>query len=302
MKSIQFIIGLVACLQIAGPLSAQDRGNSNTPINPLPTQYFQNRYMGNASYAGLDTIWKIQAIYRKHTNSIPGSPLAISFTADGRVDKRVGVGVNIRREEAGLINRTRIGLTYAYHLPISVERNRSLSFGLSGSARFDYVDVTKTNGDWTDPSIGMYNTRSNYFDADFGMTYRDGDWTVQVALPNMVDYYKKGSREYSNSGSWNVTASYRYVVADKDLVLEPLAGLRGVRGYKNIYDFGAQVGLLNEQLRFSGIYHTSKRFTVGASAALPYKLSLQLFYSNQLSELQSYLGNAYSIGLSWGLK
>jgi type IX secretion system PorP/SprF family membrane protein len=299
---MQYIIGMVACLFIASSLSAQNSGYSNTPVNPLPSQYFKNRYIGNPAFAGLDSTWHIHAAYRKHTNQIPGAPVAVSFTGDGRVVNRVGIGVNILRDQAGLINRTKLAFTYAYHLPVSQARNSMLSFGISGSARFDYIDVTKASGDLTDPSIGLYNIRSNYFDADFGMTYTDDQWTLQVALPNLVDHYRKGSKNYSNSGSWNLMASYRYVLEAKDVVVEPLLGFRGIRGYKNIYDFGAQVGLMQEQLRLSGIYHSSKRFTLGATVALPYHLGLQFYYSSPFSELQNYLGNAFTIGLSWNIR
>lgn len=296
----RYIWGVVFCL-LAQQSIAQRFGNTSSQVAPMGTQYFQNQYLGNPSFAGVDTGLHINGAYRRQWNDVPGAPIAMAFTADYLWGKRVGTGLNVFRDEAGLITRTRVSLTYAYHLPLSLSGRQQLHFGLSAGLRNDRLDLSKLNGEAADPSLGLYNRRDNYFDVDYGMAYTDGHLTLQAALPNVVGYFKSENKDVANSDTWFAAASYKIGIGDQLTSIEPKACFRGVRGFDNVFDLGANFVLLNNWLNVFGMYHTSQNFTLGAGFSYRTKFGLQLIYTSQTAGLKNYLGDSFTLGLTVNL-
>src|SRR5690606_37511797 len=87
-------------------------------LYPLGSLYYQNEYIGNPAMAGVEEGLKLNGIIRKQWTNIPGSPLYQSLTATYHHKERVGLGMNFYNESAGLLKRTRLTATYAYHLPL----------------------------------------------------------------------------------------------------------------------------------------------------------------------------------------
>ncbi|WP_162946174.1 PorP/SprF family type IX secretion system membrane protein [Chitinophaga barathri] len=296
----RYIWGFMLCL-LAQQAGAQTWGNTSTQVAPLGTQYFQNQYLGNPSFAGVDTGLHLNGAYRRQWNDVPGAPVAMAFTADYLVGKRVGAGLNIFRDEAGLITRTRVSVTYAYHLPLSLSGRQKLHFGLSAGLRNDRLDLSKLNGDATDPSLNLFNRRDNYFDVDFGVAYTDGHLNIQAALPNVVGYFQSDNKDIANSSTWFTAVSYRVDVGEGFTSIEPKVCFRAVRGFDNIFDFGANIALLNNWVNVFGMYHTSQNFTVGAGFSYRTRFGLQLIYSTQTAGLKNYLGDNFTLGLTVNL-
>ncbi|WP_349318272.1 PorP/SprF family type IX secretion system membrane protein [Chitinophaga sp. MM2321] len=302
MKS--YIVAGIGCLMFSITIQqagAQSLGNTSTLVDPPATQYFQNQYIGNPSFAGIDSGLYINGAYRRQLKNDPGVPVTMSFTADYLVGNRVGAGLNVYRDVAGLISRTRVSLTYAYHMPLSQTGQQQLHFGLSAGLRNDRLDIKNINGDINDPSIGMYNRRDNYFDGDFGMAYTDGHLNLQAALPNVVGYFSKENREIANSATFYAAASYRFYIGNEFTSIEPKACFRGVRGYDNIFDFGANVVFLDNWVNLFGLYHTSKNYTLGAGFNFRSAVGVQLIYTSQTAGLRSYLDNNFTLALTINL-
>lgn len=298
MKKICCIILLLAAAQM---VKAQSWGNSSPQIDPLGTQYFENQYLGNPAFAGIDSGLHVHGAYRRQWNDNPGAPVTMGFTGDYLVGKRVGAGLNVFRDEAGLISRTRVSLTYAYHLPLSTSGRQALHFGLSVGLRSDFLDVSKLNGDATDPSIGMYNRRDNYFDADYGMAYTDGHLNIQAALPNVVGYFRSENEGIANSAGFFAAASYRFDIGNGLTSIEPKVCYRGVREYEDIFDLGANFVFLQNWVNVFGMYHTSQNFTVGAGFNYRSTAGVNLIYTSQTAGLRNYLGDSFTLALTINL-
>jgi type IX secretion system PorP/SprF family membrane protein len=169
----------VSCLILAAgsKAGAQSLSNAQALLEPSGTQYFQNQYLSNPAMAGIEKGLHLNAAYRKQWSGIDGAPVTKFFTADGAMGNRVGAGLNIFNDVAGLINRTRIGLTYAYHLPLS-DADHQLHFGLSLALNVQRIDYKNVNGDATDPSVSAFNRRDDYFEGEYGMAYTDTKLTL----------------------------------------------------------------------------------------------------------------------------
>jgi type IX secretion system PorP/SprF family membrane protein len=129
---------------------------SHAQSNPFQSMYFQNRYLANPAMAGIEPTLNINLGYQQQWNSFPGAPKTQSLTADDGLTDKVGVGLNVNNDQAGLIQTTRILGSYAYHVPLNGE-GQKLSFGLSLGINSSSINNSKVNGDVSDDAVQQYN-------------------------------------------------------------------------------------------------------------------------------------------------
>jgi hypothetical protein len=144
-------------------------------------------------------------------------------------------------------------------LPLNEEGSK-MHFGLSVGITSERLNTEDIVGDMSDPSIARFNNASAKVDGDFGIAYTGNKFNIQAALPNMRQLFKK---DETNAVNWTVfytALSYKFELGRKRRnKSRTKAAYRGVRGYDNIFDAGANLAVLDEQLYFSAIYHTSKK-------------------------------------------
>lgn len=273
-------------------------GNTPALLEPSATQFFQNQYLGNPAMAGIDTGLHINAAYRHQWADVQGSPETKFLTADVYAGNRVGLGLNIFNDQAGLIERTRVGLSYAYHLPLHDPR-KQLHFGLSLAFNTAYINRKNINGDASDPSVGRFNQRDNYFEGEYGMAYTDGHLTLQGALPNVISLFKKNPNSSVDGGSTYYTAvGYRFTTGNAVSSVEPKVAYRGVQGYDNILDMGANIGFLDDMFNITGLYHTTKSFTAGIGFRYKSIAGIHAFYTSQTGGIKSYVDGTFEVGIN----
>ena len=280
---------------------AQSAGSTPSLLEPSATQYFQNQYLANPAMAGIDTGLHVNAAYRHQWSDIPGSPETKFLTADYYGGNRVGVGLNIFNDQAGLIERTRVGLTYAYHLPLN-DPSKQLHFGLTLAFNTAFINRKNINGDASDPSVSKFNQRDNYFEGEYGMAYTDGHWTLQGALPNVLSIFKKDpNRSVDGGGIFYTAAAYRFNTGEGVSFVEPKVAYRGVQGYDNILDIGANVGFLNNVFNVTALYHTTNSFTGGIGLHYKQIAVLHAFYTSQTGGIKTYVDGTFEVGVTINL-
>lgn len=292
----------VSCLILAAgsKAGAQSLSNAQALLEPSGTQYFQNQYLSNPAMAGLEKGLHLNAAYRKQWSGIDGAPVTKFFTADAAVGNRVGAGLNIFNDVAGLINRTRVALTYAYHLPLS-DADHQLHFGLSLAWNVQRVDYKNLNGDAMDPSVGAFNRRDNYFEAEYGMAYTDTKLTLQASIPNIRSLVTGDNKAVDGGGIFFTAASYRFALDETITSVEPKICYRGVRGYDNIIDAGVNVSLLNNVANVMAMYHTSKSVTAGIGVKILETVAVQAMYTTQTGGVKTYVDGTYEVGVTVNL-
>jgi type IX secretion system PorP/SprF family membrane protein len=277
---------------------AQGQSLSKTPglLEPSGTQYFQNQYLGNPAMAGVEEGLHVNAAYRRQWNGIEGAPVTKYFTADYGLGNRVGAGLNVFNDVAGLINRTRVGLTYAYHLPLSEERK--LHFGLSVAWNVQRVDNKSVNGDITDPSVAAFNRRDDYFEAEYGMAYTDKHLTLQASLPNVRSLFTGDDKAVNGGRVFYAAAGYKFTMEEDAITsLEPKLCYHGIKAGTGIVDAGVNVGILNVA-NVMAMYHTSKSVTGGIGVKLAKLLTIQAMYTTQTGGVKTNVDGTYEIGVT----
>lgn len=265
-------------------------------LNPLSSQYFLNQYQVNPAYAGLNDGLNVNLNYRKQWSNIPGSPSTQNITADYKMNK-VGLGVNVYNEKAGSLQRTKAMVSYAYHLPLNNE-NQKLNFGASIGILDERVDFSRINGDMTDPSLTQFNNKGSIFEGDFGVAYTSNTLNIEGAIPNIRSFIKQENENDVDRSQFYAAASYKIKsgTGENSVLIEPKVAFRGIKGYDNIFDAGANVTFA-EKLFLMGMYHSTNSASFGAGINYKNSLSFMGFYTTETSALQGSANGTFEISV-----
>jgi len=267
-------------------------------LNLLGTQYYQNQYLSNPAMAGIDHGINFNGGYSKQWNGINSSPSVQFVSADGRV-KKVGLGLNFYNDKAGLIKRTRLLGTYAYHLPLTANGNE-LHFGISAGINSERLSTEDINGEVSDVSAARFNQRGSMLDGDFGMAYTSNHLNIQLAVPNLKNFLK---REDYNTANWNsffTTVSYKFSTdsTKSAIMFEPKLVYRGIRGGNDLLDLGVNISVFSEKIQIAAIYHSTESASFGLG--LKYKaFNIFSMYTTSTSALKGYANGNFEIGLGY---
>lgn len=301
MKTFLTIIGHTTLLLLTGCLlmkaSAQNFGNSGPIANPFTSQYFMDQYLANPAMAGLDSALNLNAVYRQQYSGLPGAPVSEAFTADYNPGSRVGLGLTAFVNTAGLINRNRFALTYAYHLPLGQE-GEQLNFGISAALAHNQIDPKGIVGDQNDPAIGEFNARKNSLEADYGMAYTDSHITWQASLINMIGYFKHIGTTTTDAATFYGAFSYKFFMNGTVNSIEPEVAYQGVKGLKSLMNAGANLVMFHHILNFFAVGNTLGGISGGVGVTYKNSLHLEASYLSQTSGLRNYTNGTYEIGIS----
>lgn len=288
IKRLAFLIAL--SIAIAAPIK------SRAQVNNFQSVYYQNQYLSNPAMAGLDKGLILNFAYRQQLNGLPGSAKLQNLSGDYGVGNNVGIGLIINNEKTGLISRTRVMGSYAYHLPVS--ENSKLHFGLSLGLNNTYLDYSAIIGDSGDQEAELFNRRPLYVDGDLGIAYTVKNLTVQGAVPNLKTVFFKDNQNQdiiTNTTIFYTAISYK-ILTDNNLNFEPKLAYRGVRGFNHILDAGVNVDMPDYHLNFTGLYHTNKSITAAVGLDLS-AVGLFLAFSTNNSSLNQSSNNNVELGL-----
>jgi len=268
-------------------------------LNPLSAIYFQNQYLANPAMAGVEEGLLIDLAYRQQWSSMPGAPVTQSITTTYNGGKRVGLGISAFNEEAGLLKRTRVMGTYAYHLPLNGEGSK-LSFGISLGFMDQRIMNENIDGNPNDNSLGNYR-RDTYIDGDFGAAFTSKGLNVQMALPNLK-YVVKQDEQVNGAvdrATFFSSVSYKFTLSEGEdgVGLEPKVCFREVQNFKNLLDIGTNLTLANNKVNVLGMYHSSRSATIGMGVNCSPALHINGLYTSQASEIRSFINGNFEINL-----
>lgn len=273
---------------------------SQAQLNPLGAQYYVNQYLANPALAGTAPGFEIFGTLKGQWTAIDGAPImqAVTLTR-GSENKKVGLGLNFYNESAGIIKRTSLKATYAYHLPVN-QGSSTLDFGLSAGYMDEWIDFNRVRGDNTDGSLANFNQRKMYFDGDFGLAFRSRRFTFQAALPNLKRLMDRDIvRAVADRSLYMTALSYKLPFDSGAGEFEPMMVYRGVQNHKDIVDVCANVSVINGKLNFTGIYHSTNSVTIGIGTVYKESLSIMCQYTTSTADLQGYSNGEAEFGIKY---
>ncbi|AFD07697.1 PorP/SprF family type IX secretion system membrane protein [Solitalea canadensis] len=268
--------------------------------NPGPAQFFFNQYQANAAMAGIDSSLNLNLSYNKQYDDMPGSSVNKLLTADYNLGKRVGLGLNLSNQKAGLLTKTRVALSYAYHLPVGGD-GQTLHFGLSAAVENNSLPINEVDGDQNDPSLQEYNSRGAYMDGDFGIAYTGSGLTLQAAMPTIRNYIVKETYSTIDRSVLYSAASYKINMGEELSSIEPKLSYTMVKGNTDIWDAGVNVKVASNLADIQAIYHSTKSYTVGLGVNMLSRIQLLALYTSETKALRTYTDGNLSLNMKISL-
>jgi type IX secretion system PorP/SprF family membrane protein len=273
---------------------------------PLYSQYFNNPFIYNPAWAGLDRYASVNLTYRRQWDNMPGGPTTMLATIDlPFYEYRSGFGANITQDQIGLFRQNKALFTYAYHIFELYENSSVFSFGLTGGLvtnRIDFSNAYIQNPN--DPRI-LDNT-GNYQGVEFtfGMNYIFQDkFQIGFTMPQFLTAGLRAIDQDQNDikmvPHFLLTAKCTLKTYDEVHRIEPMIMVRRV-GDGTVpmqFDVGAQY-TWNNTLWFNAAYRTNYS-TVASMGVHIRRLRVGFARDFAISEIQGVVGSTNEIMLGY---
>lgn len=267
-------------------------------VSPFGAGYFQNQYLLNPALSGTQQHLKVNLGYRQESASLSDRISSQYLTGEYGWNEKMGIGLNITNDLAGVLRTTRVMATYTYHIALN-ETGRSLHLGISGGVINKQIDQDDLNGEPGDVLLARGSTLDA--DADVGIAYTDNKLTVQGAFPGIVTYFGKNNDGVINRQLYFAAVAYKLAVnKEEDVVLEPKVAYRGMDGSDDIIDAGMNI-IFADKLNLFGMYHTSENVTVGAGVFIKKQFTITAIYNTGSPAMKSFSGGNFEIGIGMSL-
>lgn len=139
---------------------------------PLHSQYMMDLSMVNPAVVGSYDFTPISLNVRQQWTGFKGAPITQSLNAHKYFGKNVGLGISFFNEVTSPTRRTGMQITFAYHIPLSSDFSKDLSFAISPVIFQHYLNTDLITTDQPDDPAAV-NGYNNQFcpDANFGIMY-----------------------------------------------------------------------------------------------------------------------------------
>jgi len=211
---------------------------------PLYNQYILNPYLINPAVAGSDGYTTLNLIARNQWLGFKNAPMTQAFSVQTRLLKRsfiikhpsvkrrifkpsrsgrVGLGGLVFNDINGLMQRTGINATYAYHIRL---RESQLSFGLNGIVyQLKLHDEGLTFYNPNEPLIGTGLKRILFVpDANFGVYWLNYNYYAGLSVYQLFQsYLKLGNpawKDYHMLRHYYLFGGYRFYI-NEQFEIEP---------------------------------------------------------------------------------
>ncbi len=179
MKKILLAISLCLCF-----VYAQAQQNAQF------SQFMWAKLAYNPAYAGSSDHLSVTALHRSQWVGLEGAPTTQNVNAHSSVfRKRVGVGLNIMRDNITISNNWKIGMSYAYRIKVN---QGVISLGLEGAVKYINTDWNMAEAvEKTDEAIPTYEGQKFFPDVGIGAYYQKENFYAGLSVQNLIKAFVK---------------------------------------------------------------------------------------------------------------
>ncbi|MGF1586062.1 MAG: type IX secretion system membrane protein PorP/SprF [Bacteroidales bacterium] len=213
---------------------------SNSQQLPLISQYMMNSFLLNPAVAGNDGLSSINLTAREQWLGFENSPRTVAISGQtrllrgtpgrGRSSRRslfsrsgnVGLGGYVFNDRNGLIDRTGIQGTYAYHIHMDQSQ---LSFGISATAfqlKLDENNILLNNDN--DPLLNSSKNALFVPDVNLGVYFNNPNYFIGVStaqlLQSALKFGNDGFKDYKMLRHYYLMTGYGFFF-DNGFTIEP---------------------------------------------------------------------------------
>ena len=260
------------------------------------TQFMYNKLAYNPAFAGSTGVISATGIVRSQWLGLEGAPSTQVLSFDASLyERRIGLGLNLVRNNIGISDRYDLDVAYAYQLPIG---EGFLGFGIQGTARYlqaNFADnrLIATQDIGIDSSIptGMETKLLPNFGV--GLYYNDDRLYVGVSAPrlieNNIDFSQESAIISREVRHFYLMGGYRIKIRES-LELNPQVLVKYAQNVPLDVD-------VNLSAIFSDRYVLGGTFRIGGSTGSGPVESVDILFSAQIME-HLIFGISYDITVS----
>ena len=195
---------------------------------PYFTHHLINPYIYNPAFAGYDKMAAVYLTHRQQWLGVEGAPVSthLSFHSPVGNVNPISVGGDVVHDRLGVLRHSAVKLTAAYMLPLAVEKEHYLKFGLSGGVGLYQYDLQDADIG-SDARLLEIAQNTTFLDARFGLLYRYERFTLGASVPSLLSPPTGATREsggvtFDKFSYLIASANYRFLLsAEKNTVFEP---------------------------------------------------------------------------------
>lgn len=288
MKSkILYTMLLMSCLLAGRSLNAQSYFN-----NPI-SQYFQNRFLWNAAYAGSNEYAHLYQLMNRSWIGFDGAPTLFMMTGDMHFGENSGAGLQLISDKSGLLRRTTGRVAYSY--VVKMDDKQRLRLGIAASMYRERLDESAyiNNQGQVDPNVKTFNDKGWTADGDFGAVYEYDRFSIGVSATNLRKIFSKDENRLSDIQLFQINTSYNFAL-EGDMNLQPLASFKRYSNDDNIFTGGAQF-TYEKAFHASLLYQSTGSIQAGVGVPLKEMGEVNFFYGG--NNRRGY-GKQYEVALS----
>ncbi|MEX0360333.1 MAG: type IX secretion system membrane protein PorP/SprF [Allomuricauda sp.] len=152
---------------------------------PQYTQYMYNTTILNPGYTGTSGNLEANVLYRSQWVGLDGAPETQSFTLQGRLGNKIGLGLTALNDNIGAANNVKVNGHFAYEIPTGY--NTKLSLGLN--AGLDVLSVDWSKGTYSNAQDPVFSDNLNKTRPIFGIGafWYSEKWYLGVSTDNFLN-------------------------------------------------------------------------------------------------------------------
>ncbi|MBW2939064.1 type IX secretion system membrane protein PorP/SprF [Aureisphaera sp. CAU 1614] len=271
------------------------------------TQYMYNPLSVNAAYAGSRDMLSVIGLYRTQWVGLDGAPRTMNFGIHSPVGKKVGLGLNITRDEIFISNETFIDAMFSYTLDVS--EIGKLALGLKAGGHILDINSDRAKGPFQNDALAEINIDKFSPQVGAGAFYYTDKFYLGLSVPNVLQTEHFDEASISNNSNASATAKERvnfYLMTGyafdvtENLKFKPALLSKLVSGSPLQVDISANF-LIHEKLTLGAAY----RWSASLSGLVGFQISDQLMigfaYDWETTDLQQYNDGSYEVFLRFEL-
>jgi type IX secretion system PorP/SprF family membrane protein len=174
---------------------------------PLFSLYHQQLFLINPASTGDQDYMQAFIDARKQWSGFEMAPRTGAFGIHDSYNDKMGLGVLITGDKAGMIERLSGNLNYSYKLHFSREKKHNLVFGIGVGFIENKINTSEGRVQDFDPLL--YADNDGFaFDARFGMLYNFKGFELGAAIPQILDNDVKYQRSNLDDYSFELKRHY----------------------------------------------------------------------------------------------
>jgi type IX secretion system PorP/SprF family membrane protein len=264
------------------------------------TQYMYNPLNINPAYAGQRNGLSIVNLNRLQWAGIEGAPNTFTIAAHSPLrNERLGLGVNVVRDDLGPASETQFEGNASYTLPLS-DQGLKLSFGLKAGLHMLQTDWSEGRAFQGNDVAFANNLRLNAPIVGAGLYLSSYNWYFGLSVPNLLET-NRVERDNNTIGvgtermHFFAIAGYVFKLSES-VQFKPAILLKAVPGAPPISDFSANF-LYREKLTLGVAYRLEDAISILTAIRVSKIMEIGYAFDLTTSEIVDYTSGTHELML-----